>query len=1560
MLLVVIGLLPLCTFGQDLSNSQWYFGNSTQWLSFAGRATLNTGQVTPYGAAGSLVATDYRSGNLLFYSDGSQLIGANNTVIASNLPGDPSLPQPVHATPIPGENNAFYLFFIDNARSLQYARFDADAQTLGPRQPLNIGGTAAGVMEVIRGTSGNGYVYWLVVPLQGNSASYSLVRVTGPTAPAVTQVTTTTTLPDFNPVSIAFSEETGILAVGNSATTQDFPVLLYGFLADPDQPDPAQLVNLGSLEDAGAANGAITGLAWLDSFLFVAKEVNASGSNGGLFRYDFTDYDPAAGPPPAITIQNASFAQHLDLRTGPNDQVYLLYQATAGGASLVGKVEDPTSARPDFTPEIVGNIDFRGSRFSRSAFPAFRELSLDFDYTGACTQSPTYFYPIFTEDGPERVEWYVNGALVSREIQPSIPLDPAGQAEVALRAYFPGDVREVTQSITVNEGAQLDIQPEYIICPNADSTITLTIGGQPVPAGYTVTWYKPLSVEEVGKQSIEVANEITVAAMENQRLPNGGYPEAGTYYVVVNTGQCEVYAPFEVIVYNDETSKSNVWYFGNGAGLDFNSQPPVATNDSQMRGANEAPEGTTISVDANSDPLFYTNGVTLWTRDANNDGIDDIAPGTLTESLGGSLNASQNSLLMPHPNDATQHYVFTISNDPADFRALRYSVADLKGNGTATPPAPDLEEAKSSGEYVRARLLFPEVAEKLAGTSTSGWVIAHELGNNRFISYPVTAAGIGSPVFSQAGSVIDEPQSEGYMVLAPNDTLLAVALPNSGGGNSIEIFKFNAQSGKVEDEDHITVPIEGSGSIYGLAFSPSSERLFFTLTGSTSTLHQLSIDSAFRAEETINSLVEVARVNEALGALQLGPDRALYVARNGSGFVGVVQAPDDSLTTANASTAYRADGVDLEGNTSRLGLPNLAQPRGSAVQDPSVMATSVCVTDDSGQAEVTVSGTRRYNNEQYIFEIWGGNNLGTMIQSAGPGSDSTSTFTLPPGDYKVVLKLVACNLTYPTDYPDESAVEMLFSVYAKPEAAITNALPVTLCEDQSITLEGQVSLDGVVVADPTGYQFIWSNNISGAILGSTQTQVVTEAGVYRLDVIGPTGCQADPYFIDVVDARPEADLGDDITICVGETLPRQTLVANGVPANHSISWSRSINFGPFNELITGTPPAEQSLADINTDQAASYRYLIEVRSNDPAQACFRIDTMAINIVPAPIVTLRAINNDCNGNAELLAEVQGGSGDFIFTFSNGVTNTTGRTSITESGTYSVTITDEATSGNGCPTASQEINVDVLNGIQDLEIIVEPSCRVPGVEALNELTAQTSYNGVITYVWYNITDGQEVKLEASTATIMVPDGRYRVTATSDAGCNGAAATAEADVASIPELVIPNYNICRENPELSSVTVTIPTDYVITGWFRYDEGVRRSIPGGYVMNITEVGKYEVEVEGCSDPAIFDVVLSCTPQLALPNAINPNSVNPENRVFSILNPHMAEFMTNIEVLIFNRWGEVIWQSNDNDFEWDGRRKGGDLVPMGNYPYLIRYRNLYGNDKATINKIYGSIFVMD
>ena len=61
-------------------------------------------------------------------------------------------------------------------------------------------------------------------------------------------------------------------------------------------------------------------------------------------------------------------------------------------------------------------------------------------------------------------------------------------------------------------------------------------------------------------------------------------------------------------LYASAQGESNIWYFGNGAGLDFNSGGPVALNNGSLF----TTEGCATMSDKAGNLLFYTNGVTVW------------------------------------------------------------------------------------------------------------------------------------------------------------------------------------------------------------------------------------------------------------------------------------------------------------------------------------------------------------------------------------------------------------------------------------------------------------------------------------------------------------------------------------------------------------------------------------------------------------------------------------------------------------------------------------------------------------------------------------------------------------------------------------------------------------------------------------------------------------------------------------------------------------------------------------------------------------------------------------
>ena len=92
----------------------------------------------------------------------------------------------------------------------------------------------------------------------------------------------------------------------------------------------------------------------------------------------------------------------------------------------------------------------------------------------------------------------------------------------------------------------------------------------------------------------------------------------------------------------------------------------------------------------------------------------------------------------------------------------------------------------------------------------------------------------------------------------------------------------------------------------------------------------------------------------------------------------------------------------------------------------------------------------------------------------------------------------------------------------------------------------------------------------------------------------------------------------------------------------------------------------------------------------------------------------------------------------------------------------------------------------------------------------------------------------------------------------------------------------------------------------------------------------------EGCVAYGDLVVVRDCPVKLITPNVFSPQSSNGRNRNFTLIRPR-PDYYNSFEIFIFSKWGELIFRSQDPDFQWDGTQYGGD-VPTGNYVYIVRY----------------------
>lgn len=89
--------------------------------------------------------------------------------------------------------------------------------------------------------------------------------------------------------------------------------------------------------------------------------------------------------------------------------------------------------------------------------------------------------------------------------------------------------------------------------------------------------------------------------------------------------------------------------------------------------------------------------------------------------------------------------------------------------------------------------------------------------------------------------------------------------------------------------------------------------------------------------------------------------------------------------------------------------------------------------------------------------------------------------------------------------------------------------------------------------------------------------------------------------------------------------------------------------------------------------------------------------------------------------------------------------------------------------------------------------------------------------------------------------------------------------------------------------------------------------------------------------------VTIFFDPLIYVPNAFSPNG-DGMNDFFKAV----ASNIRNFEMLIFNRWGEVVWEGDNTEDFWDGRiRPTGIMAKDDAYVWQIRYEDLRGNKEV-------------
>ena len=356
--------------------------------------------------------------------------------------------------------------------------------------------------------------------------------------------------------------------------------------------------------------------------------------------------------------------------------------------------------------------------------------------------------------------------------------------------------------------------------------------------------------------------------------------------------------------------EANIWYFGMGAGIDFNQgSPPTALTNSQMFIISGDFAGSATISDASGELLFYSDGKKIWNKDHQ----------IMQNGNNMGNNSTQGAMIVPMPGSDHLYYFFNFDNNNL-IHILQYSIIDI-----------NLDNGKGAViEDIKNILLYSDVSYHLSAVKNYSndeiWVLSHGDGNRNFYAFRITEDSLHTePVISQAGSIVSH--HAGYMKISPNGN--KIALGTVSGNEFFEILDFNIDAGTVSS----TQLVHKSGECNAVEFSPDNTK-FYTIRNR---LYQYDLEAG-SPQQILDSEIQLSNEHFGEGALQLAPDGKLYCCEGGKYYLYVIHYPNRQGLACN----FELNAVYLEGRGTSGGLPSFIQ---SYLNDPAFDTQNNCFGD---------------------------------------------------------------------------------------------------------------------------------------------------------------------------------------------------------------------------------------------------------------------------------------------------------------------------------------------------------------------------------------------------------------------------------------------------------------------------------------------------------------------------------------------------------------------------------------------------------------------------------------
>lgn len=987
--------------------------------------------------------------------------------------------------------------------------------------------------------------------------------------------------------------------------------------------------------------------------------------------------------------------------------------------------------------------------------------------------------------------------------------------------------------------------------------------------------------------------------------------------------------------------EASVWYFGQNAGLKFNTDGSVTPlSDGQLNTS----EGCSSMSDSNGNLLMYTDGRTVWDRNHIPMPNGSFANGT---ELFGDGSSTNSGIIIPNPGSPNIYYIFTVdephhqnaaiypnqfsgtyvetnsgqtpTDDDGFNNGFNYSVVDLNvvgANGSIGDVVTRNNhlvtyDPNPAGEEIKFKCSEKVTAIKNESDNTY-WVVTQFI--NRFYAFKVSASGVSSsPVVSTAGFVQAtlgyRSNAIGCMKISPDGSKLAIAHQQASttpGEVSfttglVQLFDFDIATGQVSDP----ITLIAGVMPYGVEFSPNSERLYATYRNGLQQNMELTQWDLTAANIPASAFVIFNQFGN-LKSLQLAPNNKIYCATSNIASLGVINDPDALQMACN----YVNLGQPIVGSTfTRSGLP----PFVTSFFDASFQVSQFCFGTPT---QFHLNSSQAVTSIQWDF---------------GDGSPISSVINpthqyAAPGDYTVTVTATGASGTV-TKFRNIviSPIPVIATSVTAQSVCGTTGTTYDLSQ-HSNTLLGSQSLTDIGIAyfatltDATTH----TNELAAPAILQLGNNVFF-AKVYDLD---NRACHSIDNFTVTLHQSPSANPVPDIFVCDDASNNAQATFNLGQNSATALGTQSQSQFQVTYHANQADAGAAQNQLPLSYQNQSNPQVIYYRVSNTQDPACYITGSFQIGLYTQPIANPVQPMYACNSS---------GTSHEVFDLNMqtaGILGSQPPTAYTVS--YHSSQTDALSGVNELPSSFTNTSNPQTIFVR-IENTGHPECFATtafpvNVKPLPQINLSDTYSicqghpititapsGFDSYLWSNAATGNSISVSAG--------GNYSLTVTKDYGdiiCTNTKdfIVYESGIATITQIEIIDWT-----PDQNSITII--TNGLGDYEFAIDNGPYQD---SNVFNDLSSGPHTVYVRDKRECGIIDdeVFLLTYPKFFTPNGDGNNDV--WQIKFSYEEPDM-------EIEIYDRYGKFIKNFSGMGFGWDGTLNGQPLF-SDDYWFVVKRQN--------------------